>query len=307
MPIAAWESRLTEIIQLACLLEAAARKPGNVHPHAAFDNLDFNHFVTSSRLIAPVLAESSRMGIGAAVLQSCQTMMNEVGGNTHLGTILLLAPLAAVPARTSLKSGIAEVLGSLDVHDAKLVYEAIALVNPGGMGSVAEQDIASRPTRSLLEVMSLAAERDTVARQYFNGYRDVFHYADWMVGCGHTLVSDWETEIIRLQLKLMAEIPDTLIARKCGLEIAEEAARRAASVLESEGWEREQEGGQTRLGDFDQWLRADGHRRNPGTTADLVTAVLFCLLRDQPQPSIRQKTWNDLETQIQQALKAYHE
>ena len=34
------------------------------------------------------------------------------------------------------------------------------------------------------------------------------------------------------------------------------------------------------LADFDFWLRADGHRRNPGTTADLVAAALFAGLRD---------------------------
>ena len=33
--------------------------------------------------------------------------------------------------------------------------------------------------------------------------------------------------------------------------------------------------------ELDYWLRSDGHRRNPGTTADLVAAGLFVLLRDQ--------------------------
>ena len=32
------------------------------------------------------------------------------------------------------------------------------------------------------------------------------------------------------------------------------------------------------LSDFDFWLRSDGHRRNPGTTADLVAAALFLAL-----------------------------
>jgi triphosphoribosyl-dephospho-CoA synthase len=32
------------------------------------------------------------------------------------------------------------------------------------------------------------------------------------------------------------------------------------------------------LADFDFWLRSDGHRRNPGTTADLITAGLFVTL-----------------------------
>ena len=34
------------------------------------------------------------------------------------------------------------------------------------------------------------------------------------------------------------------------------------------------------LADFDFWLRADGHRRNPGATADLIAAALFAGLRD---------------------------
>jgi triphosphoribosyl-dephospho-CoA synthase len=34
------------------------------------------------------------------------------------------------------------------------------------------------------------------------------------------------------------------------------------------------------LSDFDFWLRCDGHRRNPGTTADLIAAGLFAALRD---------------------------
>jgi triphosphoribosyl-dephospho-CoA synthase len=32
--------------------------------------------------------------------------------------------------------------------------------------------------------------------------------------------------------------------------------------------------------DFDDWLREGGHGRNPGTTADLVTAGLFVGLRE---------------------------
>jgi triphosphoribosyl-dephospho-CoA synthase len=35
------------------------------------------------------------------------------------------------------------------------------------------------------------------------------------------------------------------------------------------------------LSEFDFWLRSDGHRRNPGTTADLIAAGLFVVLRDE--------------------------
>jgi triphosphoribosyl-dephospho-CoA synthase len=34
------------------------------------------------------------------------------------------------------------------------------------------------------------------------------------------------------------------------------------------------------VSDLDFWLRSDGNRRNPGTTADLIAAALFAGLRD---------------------------
>ena len=78
--------------------------------------------------------------------------------------------------------------------------------------------------------------------------------------------------------RLASRWPDSLIARKCGLPIAQQAAAHAARVLDagpptgSDFW--------SAAGDLDFWLRSDGHRRNPGTTADLIAAGLFCLLRD---------------------------
>jgi triphosphoribosyl-dephospho-CoA synthase len=58
--------------------------------------------------------------------------------------------------------------------------------------------------------------------------------------------------------------------------VAAEASRRAAEVLAA-GWP---DAPADPLRAFDAWLRADGHARNPGATADLVTAALFAALRD---------------------------
>jgi len=69
-----------------------------------------------------------------------------------------------------------------------------------------------------------------------------------------------------------------LIARKCGSEEAREASDRAAAVLECGGPRDELY--RNELAEFDFWLRMCGHRRNPGTTADLIAAGLFALLRD---------------------------
>ncbi len=109
-----------------------------------------------------------------AVERAIEATRQVVATNTNLGMVLLLAPLAAVPHGTSLESGVEAVLDATTVADARAVYRAIRLAQPGGMGSVPEQDIAEEPTLPLRAVMAMAADRDLVARQYANGFREVF-------------------------------------------------------------------------------------------------------------------------------------
>jgi triphosphoribosyl-dephospho-CoA synthase len=126
--------------------------------------------------------------------------------------------------------------------------------------------------------MALAVDRDLVARQYVNGYADVFRNAlpafQGALAAGQPL----ETAIVTAYLSVLACYPDSLIARKRGLSVAQEATRRAAAVL-SAGWPDHEEA-ISRCGEFDAWLRADGHARNPGATADLITATLYAALRE---------------------------
>ena len=83
---------------------------------------------------------------------------------------------------------------------------------------------------------------------------------------------------MRAFLLLLTTTPDSLILRKCGLATAQEASARAAAVLKS--GEHDSDEYKHAFAEFDAWLRADGHRRNPGTTADLIAAGLFVLLRE---------------------------
>jgi triphosphoribosyl-dephospho-CoA synthase len=71
-------------------------------------------------------------------------------------------------------------------------------------------------------------------------------------------------------------VPDTLIARKRGTEAAARVATGARQVLEAGGVRSAQ--GRTALAAFDASLRQDGNALNPGTTADLATAVVFVAL-----------------------------
>jgi triphosphoribosyl-dephospho-CoA synthase len=214
--------------------------------------------------------------VGRAVGLAIEATRGVVSSNTNLGMVLLLAPLAAVPEGIGLEEGIGAVLEGLTVEDARQVYRAIRIAQPGGLGEVGEQDVAGEPTVTLREAMRMAAGRDAVALQYANGYAEVFGVGLPALRGALDRGRALETAIVAAHLALMAKHPDTLIARKRGLAVAEEAARRAAGVLEG-GWP---EGAGGRLEDLDAWLRADGHARNPGATADLVTAALFAALRD---------------------------
>jgi triphosphoribosyl-dephospho-CoA synthase len=77
---------------------------------------------------------------------------------------------------------------------------------------------------------------------------------------------------------MLAAYPDSLIARKCGPETAARAAAIAQRVLAA-GMPGDEDY-LLELGEFDFWLRSDGNRRNPGTTADLIAAGLFVVLRE---------------------------
>jgi triphosphoribosyl-dephospho-CoA synthase len=265
--------------QLACIWEATARKPGNVHPFCDFVDTGYVDFLASAAAIDPVLASATSQSVGATVLEAVRRTRGVARANTNLGIILLLAPLAKSQHWPDGRWGVAAVLDALTVEDAILAFQAIVLAGVGGLGQAPEQDVHGLPTVTLREAMSLAANRDAIARQYVTGFADVFDHGAPAILTGIERVGCLEGAIISAHLYLMARIPDTLIVRKRGLAEAEESSLRAATVLNS-GWP-DSRAGRIALGEFDNWLRAEGHQRNPGTTADLVAASLFVLLRQR--------------------------
>ena len=265
---------------LACLWEVTAPKPGNVYRGADFEDLTYADFLTSAAVVGPILERSPDEGVGATVLAAVEATRAAVGTNTNLGMLLLLAPLAAVARELPLSAGIVDVLKSLTPRDTREVYGAIRLAQPGGLGHLDEADVhgAHPPAISLVEAMGMAAHRDLVARQYVNGFEQVFATSEQIERC-HKSDLPLSEAIVHGYLQLLAKLPDSLIARKCGSAAAREASDRAAAVLQS--GEPGSSAYQAAVAELDCWLRSDGHRRNPGTTADLVAAGLFVLLRDQ--------------------------
>ena len=73
----------------------------------------------------------------------------------------------------------------------------------------------------------------------------------------------------------MADKPDGLIARKCGIELARKSQTLAQKSIDSIEADHSLNSYWRHVGELDFWLRSDGHRRNPGTTADLIAAGIF--------------------------------
>src|SRR5262249_12016611 len=138
--------------QIACIWEATARKPGNVHRIQDFDDATYVDFLLSAAAVAPVLEAAPGRRVGTTVLEAVRATGQVGGSNANVGIVLLLAPVAAVPQGEDLRAGVCRVLASLDVEDARLVYEAIRMARPGGLGRVAAQDVHDQPTGTLREV-----------------------------------------------------------------------------------------------------------------------------------------------------------
>jgi triphosphoribosyl-dephospho-CoA synthase len=199
--------------------------------------------------------------------------------NSNLGMALLLAPLACVPRNEPLRAGVTRVLREMNAADAAAVYKAIVVAQPGGLGDAEAMDVRGDPPDDLLAAMKLAAERDLVARQYVSGFAEVFdEIVPFIIAARNDNVA-LPLAIVHAHIQMLARHGDSLIARKCGAEASQRAAHLAQRVLDTgtphdENYWREVES-------FDFWLRSDGHRRNPGTTADLIAAGLFVGLRDE--------------------------
>jgi triphosphoribosyl-dephospho-CoA synthase len=266
---------------LACLLEVTAAKPGNVHRGADFADMGLTDFIASAVALGPVFEQAAAQSVGQTVLSAVRATQRVTTANTNLGIVLLLAPLAAVPRPVPLADGIAAVLQRLNGQDAADVYQAIALAQPGGLTPcdrrVPRHEVGTAPPADLREAMAVAAEWDLIARQYVNAYQQVLGCAlPWLLQTAPE--RPWVERIVHVHIRMLSEYPDSLIARKCGQAVAAEAAARAQAVIEaglpgsSAYWRA--------AADLDFWLRSDGNRRNPGTTADLIAAALFAGLRE---------------------------
>jgi len=274
--------RIAWAVHIACLLEVCADKPGNVTWGKDFWDTRFVDFMASAVAVGPGLRNAVHAPVGETILQAVQDTQRLVNTNTNLGMILLLTPLAKAVGLAhpqGLRAGVSEVLSALTVEDARLAFEAIRLVAPGGLGDVDQYDARQAEVDiTLLEAMELAQGRDTIAREYVTDFEVTFEL-------GYTALRQfWEEGhklsdcIVQTSLSILAQVPDTLIVRKEGLAVSQSVSEDAHRVLQAGGAFSEQ--GREALREFDRSIRDEKHRLNPGTTADLVAAAVFVFLTE---------------------------
>jgi triphosphoribosyl-dephospho-CoA synthase len=265
--------------QLACLLEASAPKPGNVSPGVAFHDTRYEHFLASAAAIAPAFLDAGAQPVGETILRAIEATRHWTSANTNLGIVLLLAPLAhAAHLRqpASLRERVRTVLASTTIADAVAAYRAIRLAHPGALGEASSQDLATSPTVTLTAAMTLAAERDDVAREYTTCFARTFLVGAPALTQARADGLEWSDAVVECYLALLADSPDTLITRKLGPNAAGEVTSRAVEVCSAGGMRTD--AGRRAVAAFDRELRNSANSMNPGTTADITAAAVFVVL-----------------------------
>jgi triphosphoribosyl-dephospho-CoA synthase len=280
--------------QLACLLEASAPKPGNVSPGRHFDDLRYDDFLASAAAIGAPLAGAGTRPVGATVRLAVDATAQWTRSNSNLGAVLLLAPLARAALTSgrenadvqpgtlpgSLDSGLrgalVRVLGATTVEDARDVYVAIRRAAPGGLGRADAEDVSNEPTETLVEVMRLAADRDTIAREYVTAFELTFLTGAPALERARGDGLSWDDAVVETFLMLLAAVPDSHIARRGGAAMAAEVSSLASAALSAGGVRSA--AGRRAIDEMDGRLRDARHIGNPGTSADLTAAAIFVVL-----------------------------
>ncbi|WP_051361579.1 triphosphoribosyl-dephospho-CoA synthase [Burkholderia sp. WSM2230] len=272
----------------ACRLDVETPKPGNVSMDSEGHGMSAAQFIASADAAAAALLARGAP-VGQRVLDAVTRTRAAVGCNTNLGILLLVAPLVAALEQAerplsaqAWQAATEQVLTRLDIDDARLAYRAIALANPGGLGDAPEQSVHDAPTVGLRDAMALAAARDSIARQYAEGFRDIFETG--LAALRELPAASPRTMALNVFLTFLGAWPDSHIVRKHGVAVAQSvtlAARaRHAQWLRTLG-----EAGSAAAGvPLDAWdAELKAAAINPGTSADLTVATLFvALCLDEP-------------------------
>lgn len=296
---------IAQLGEIAALLEVSASpKPGNVHRTQNFDDMFYEDFLIS----ASVLRESlelvaynaskyypnllDKIQVGDAILQSITTTNKLVNTNTNLGISMLLIPISAGFGALENEESIYNLPKMVDIimkntrsEDAVALTKAIQISNAGGLDNKAsEYDVYNKNTIdeiitdnvNLYDLFTISAKYDKISYELINGL-PVISEIGYPTYCKYEEEYSKNDVTLETYLTLLSEVPDTLISRKYGNDVADNVSKRAKNIIkdtEIATGERLKE-----IEKFDKYLR--DNKYNPGTTADFTAASLFVGLVDK--------------------------
>jgi len=277
---------LAAIYREACVLDVQALKPGNVSLKSPGHGMCAEDFLRSAESSAPAISRAG-VSLGERIHRAVVATHRAVHCNTNLGIILLSAPLIQAcldfPG-LPLRAGVGRILAGATQQDAEAVYGAIRLASPGGLGELDEHDVAQCARLDLTAAMREAADRDLIARQYSNGFAELFDDIHPFLASALDRSQGAREALADLFLYVLARYPDTHIQRKHGAEVAAEVSRMATVARLTCSREADPEAAAAGISDLDAALKQYG--LNPGTSADLCLAgFLIHRLQQQAQPN----------------------
>jgi triphosphoribosyl-dephospho-CoA synthase len=269
---------VAQCAELAMLFElSSSPKPGNVDRCHDFSDISFHQFLVSAVSEYPVFRKAAlgQESVGSLILEGVKAWRNwNIITNTHFGSLVLMVPLALAARRPGdLEREVAGVLRNTTVQDAIDFYTAFDLagarvtdVDEFSLKDKSSNELLRLKCKTLLDLMLLSKDHDLIAREWSTNYERTFRLSKRLA----TLIENHGLNegVVRAYLEALAEVPDSLICAKFGLEKARQVSFLANNALKDATLD------EARKMDCD--LVAND--LNPGSTADLIAASLFIFL-----------------------------
>nr|MDO8134046.1 triphosphoribosyl-dephospho-CoA synthase [Candidatus Njordarchaeum guaymaensis] len=300
---------------LSILLEVSGYpKPGNIHRVRDFDKTRYEHFLCSAVAIEPAMTTlaingallglnrvtASEVELGKHILKAISdTQRWQHGGNTNLGSVLLLAPLCVAAGSASssgmmtpggMRKEVDRVVHGTTPRDAVNVYEAISVARPGSLRPVTELDVNSEASRNeimkknipLYRIFEMSSSWDNISRELVTNMRVTFEigHPTFVRILGET--QDINIATVHTFLTILSTELDSLVIRKKGESAARDLAKRAKEILDAGGLTSGK--GRKMAESLDVALAEEGNRLNPGTTADLTCSSIMVALLEGWRP-----------------------
>jgi len=280
-------------------------KPGNVHRLRDFSDTFFEDFLVSAIVAEYHMLKAALRGCRLAQGLAPKVLVGDLikatvaesrrvsgGGNTCLGSALLLYPLALTSGFILCRNGdlnaaavaraVKDLLHSYSTAlDSVEFYSAIRIASPsyirrsdetGGVPNVWDEEyrekLLSRGYR-LWDVLTHSAKSDIVCKEVVEGYTRSLRNAVFLEQRLKTH-RNWNLAVVETYLYQLGHDVDTLIIRKHGFETALHVSKKALEILKMCLSNR---GGCLDIVKaFDSELAEKGV--NPGSSADIVTSSI---------------------------------